>query len=205
MSRHSARCGFTLVEVIVALAVGGIVILTGFGALATVRDRSEHAVAETSFMLEGATARATLIDWLGMARLQASELNAAFTGLDAVESGLPSDELTFPTRARTPLGTSTTVVRLLVDTDFETPETGLVAEFVGVLGAEPRRMELVSKVTGMRIRYLPDVPGDVEWAESWVGQSELPRAIEISLDARPNDPLPALLALPIRVPLTTLR
>ena len=199
------RSGFTLVEVIVALAVGGIVLLTGFGALATVRDRSEHVMAETSLMLEGATARTTLIEWLGMARLQASELNAAFSGLDAVESDLPSDEVTFPTRARTPLGTPTTVVRLFVDTDFETPERGLVAEFVGALGAEPRRMELVSNVTGMRIRYLPDVAGDVEWSESWVGQSELPRAIEISLDGRPPDSLPALLTLPIRVPLTTLR
>ena len=202
MSRRDGRAGFTLVEVVVALAVGGIVVLTGFATLATLRDRSEHAVEATTAVLEGATARATLIDWLSGARLQATELSAAFVGLDAGETGLPSDELTFPTRARTPLGTPTTVVRLLVDTDIETPEVGLVAELVGSLLVEPYRMQVLPEVTGMRIRYLPDVAGTVEWAESWMGQNQLPRAVEVQLE---GGSLPPLLLLPIRVPLPTLR
>jgi prepilin-type N-terminal cleavage/methylation domain-containing protein len=193
--------GFTLIEVIVGLAVGGVVLLTGFSALAAVRDRSEHANEATIAALEGATARATLIDWIGTAEMTSTELGVTFQGLDAREQGLPSDEITFPTRAETPRRVPVTAIRLFLDTDPETFERGLVAEFVGMLGEPPSRLELAPQATGLLIRYLPATQGPVEWAESWVGLNELPRAVEIVLQESPADPLPPLLRMPIRVPL----
>jgi prepilin-type N-terminal cleavage/methylation domain-containing protein len=198
------RGGFTLVEVVVGVAVGGIVLTAGFAALATVQDRSVHARDAAVLALEGATARATLVEWLATAQLQSSELGVRFEGLDAEEHGLEWDELSFPMRAPTILRAPATHVRLFLDTDPETPERGLVAELIGRLGDLPRRVELVPGATGLLIRYLPAVDGPVEWAESWVGQP-LPRAVELMLLDDPADPLPALLRFPIRVTMATLQ
>ena len=133
--------------------------------------------------------------------MRSTELGIDFQGLDAREQGIPADEITFPTRADTPRRVPVTAVRLFLDTDPETAERGLVAEFVGMLGEQPSRLELAPQVTGLLIRYLPAGQGPVEWTESWVGLNELPRAVEVVLEQSPADPLPPLLRLPIRVPL----
>lgn len=223
MTRRGARAGFTLVEVIVGLAVGGIVLVAGFTALATVQDRSLHAREATTHALEGATARALLVEWLATATLTASVIQTRFEIVNGRLLGLTWDEITFPTRARTPLRTPVTGVRLYVDTDPMTPETGLVAELVGSLLMEPTRMEIDPRVTGLLIRYLPVGEGPMEWVgssggpeafpgavrvaavEGAVTLQQLPRAVELTLLSDPTNPLPPLLALPIRIPLATLQ
>jgi prepilin-type N-terminal cleavage/methylation domain-containing protein len=193
--------GFTLLEVMVALTVGGIVLMAGMAALTTVQDRSEHAALATTGVREAAAVRATIIDWLSSAQASSRELSVSFEGLDAKEQDLAWDEISFPTRSMTPLRTSPTAVRFFVDIDPETPEYGLVAELVGRPGEEPRRVELVPQAIGLDIRYLPFVDGPVEWSESWVGQTSLPMAVELTLREDPEAPLPPLLKLPIRVAL----
>lgn len=203
--RRDARAGFTLVEVVVGLAVGGIVLMAGFAALATVQDRSGHAREATTAALEGSALRGTLIEWLSTAQLGSTALGVQFEGLDVGEHGVAWDELTFPMRASSPLRAPVTGVRLYVDTDPDTPERGLVAELIAQREGEPVRVELAPQATGLLIRYLPAVDGPVEWAESWVGQAQLPRAVELTLLDAPGDPLPPLLRLPVRVAMATLR
>jgi prepilin-type N-terminal cleavage/methylation domain-containing protein len=199
------RGGFTLVEVVVGVTVGGVVLMAGFAALATIRDNSVGAREATTVALEGATARAALTEWLATAQLQSTELAVRFEGLDAAESDLEWDEISFPMRAPSPLRTPVTQVRLFIDTDPETPERGLVAELVGLRGELPTPVELIPAATGLLIRYLPAVDGPVEWAESWLDQQGLPRAVELTLLDSPEEPLPPLLRLPIRVALATLQ
>jgi hypothetical protein len=179
--------------------------MAGFAALATVRDNSVAAREATTIALEGATARAALTEWLATAQLQSTELAVRFEGLDATESDLEWDELSFPMRAPSPLRTPVTYVRLFIDTDPETPERGLVAHMIGLRGEEPRPVELVREATGLLIRYLPAVDGPVEWAESWLDQPQLPRAVELTLVDTPEEPLPPLLRLPIRVAMAILQ
>ena len=200
-----AARGFTLIEVIVGLAVGGIVLLIGFTALATVQDRSDHIAASGDRALEGAASRAAIIEWLSAAGLRSTELSIEFSGLDARELSLPADELTFPTRAPTPRRAAVTGIRLFIDVDPLTRERGLVAHFTGMLGETPTAMEIAPQATNLFIRYLPVSDTEVEWQESWTAQGQLPRAVEIVLMDNPADPLPALLKMPIRVPLATLR
>ncbi len=197
----TGSAGFTLIEVMVAIAVGGIVLLAGMSALTSVQDRSEYALQATTEAREAAAVRSTLIDWLTSAEVSSQELAVSFEGQDAEEQDLLWDELSFPTRSRTALRMSPTAVRLYLDVDPETPEYGLVAELIDRIGAEPGRMELVPQAVGLTIRYLPNVDGPVEWAESWVGQRQLPRAVEMTLLDTPEDPLPPLLKMPIRVAL----
>ncbi|MEX1258844.1 MAG: prepilin-type N-terminal cleavage/methylation domain-containing protein [Gemmatimonadota bacterium] len=201
----SRSAGFTLVEMLVALTVAGIALAAGFGALTSLQDRSTHARDATTAALESAASRDLIVNWLVGARRGDSDLGEVFEGRDAAELSLVSDELYFPTTARTPLDTPTTLVRLYLDFDPNTPERGLVAELVGRQADEPVRMELAPQVLGMEIRYRPDVDGQVEWAASWMAQDALPRAVEIVLFDDPADPMPPLLALPIRVALATLQ
>jgi prepilin-type N-terminal cleavage/methylation domain-containing protein len=193
------EAGFTLIEVLVALAVGAIVLTAGMAALATVHDRSEHARMANAEALEAAAVRSTLIDWLSSTQNVSQELGARFEGRSADESELVWDELTFPTRARTSLRVPMTVIRLFIDEDPATREQGLVAELVGRLGDEPVRLELVPQAVGLRLRYLPYADPPVEWSPGWVGQPQLPRAVELTLFDLPEHPLPPLLRLPLRV------
>ena len=200
-----ARPGFTLIELIVALTVASLALAAGFAALGFVRDRGLHAEDAARVALSGATQRALLMDWLTNARL-AAPAGENFVGEDHEVNNKPMDTLFFPTTARTPLDGTHTIIGLYIDEDPETPETGLVAEMVGVvLGSEERRMELVPAAGAMNIRYRPDADGDFEWSESWGNNSQLPRGIEITLYPVDGDTLPQLLRLPIRVALGVAR
>lgn len=232
-----ARGGFTLMEVIVSLVVSSIALAAGFATLSFVEERSRAGEVAAIEALEGAAGRMLLIDWLAGAR-RSSPVRAVsfdqlvvnrestdprsafgvndapvtwtntFTGLSGEENGLATDEIIFPTTARTPLHVPNTIVHLYVDVDEQTPERGLVAELTERPLDVPRRVELLPQVANMELRYLPDVEGgvdDVEWEPGWAGRDALPKAVELVLFAAPGDSLPPLLRYPIRVPLGTLR
>lgn len=206
------RDGFTLIELMVGLAVASIALVAGFSAVGIVHERGLQAEEVNRATLSGATQRSLLVDWLASARYQAAlgtgedRQVARFEGLDAEASGLSADELIFPTTARTPVNESTTVVRLFLDSDDETPEVGLVAELRGPgILAIPRFVELAPSAAGMEIRYLPEADGPGEWVDGWLGMQTIPRGVEIVLTPTAGESLPPLLQLPIRVALPSLR
>jgi prepilin-type N-terminal cleavage/methylation domain-containing protein len=205
MPRARVRPGFTLVEVLVGMTVAALALGAAFAALSFVGDRSRDAEAAATTALEGAVAREMLVDWLSGARFRAPNRAGEFQGLDAEENGLDNDELYLPTTAMTPLHASTTVVRLFIDEDEDTPARGLVAELTEHVQDEPMRVELVPQAVRLELAFLPDVPDAEEWLPAWVGQGGLPRAVELLLSAAPGDSLPPLLRMPIRVALGTLR
>jgi prepilin-type N-terminal cleavage/methylation domain-containing protein len=196
-----ARGGFTLLEVLVGLTVASIAITAGVLALGAVQDRTEHAEAASVAAISGATQRALLVEWLAGARTRATT-GERFEGMQNDEGGRLVHRLVLPTTARTPLGVTSSVVGLYIDTDPETPERGLVAELSGaVFGGEIRRMELVPEAGVLYVRYLTDVDGLPVWDDTWSGRNRLPRLIEITLEAARGESLPPLLQFPIRVAL----
>jgi prepilin-type N-terminal cleavage/methylation domain-containing protein len=201
----TGRRGFTLVEVLVGMAVAALALTAGFAALSFVQDRADQAEAAMVPAIAGAATRALLTEWLAGARSRAPNRGERFYGLDAEQSSLPSDELVFPTTARTPLSVGTTVVRLYVDFEDSTAERGLVAELTERPGDVPSRVELLPEVSAIELRYLPDVAEATEWLPSWVDANSLPLAVELTLSTSPPDSLPTLLRLPLRVPLEAAR
>jgi prepilin-type N-terminal cleavage/methylation domain-containing protein len=194
--------GFTLLEVIVGIAVGGVVLLAGFAALATVHDRSTHTLEAMTPTVEGAGVRATLVAWLSGAQLRAEEIQTDFQFLPARDTGADSDELTFPTRAPTPLEVPVTEVRLRV---VEAPEGGpgatlLVAELRYGIGDEPLIIPLVPGIRALRILCYPNEDGARGWEEDCTPSlQQLPRGIELRLETDHPERLPPLLRYPIRV------
>jgi prepilin-type N-terminal cleavage/methylation domain-containing protein len=202
------RAGFTLLEVLVGLIIASIALTAGFAALTFVADRAQAAEVATLEALEGATTRALLVDWLTGARGRSPNRAGSFQGQDGEAQGLDTDELIFPTTARTPLHVPNTLIRLYIDEDDETPERGLVAEMIERLQDEPRRFELVPSAARLTLRYLPDMAGapGIEWLDGWITtQTRLPRAVEIVLEPARGDSLPVLLRYPIRVTMGTLQ
>src|SRR5690606_18860859 len=112
--------GFTLIELMVALAVASIALVAGFTAVGIVHEQGVRAVEANRTALSGATQRSMLVDWLAGARFQAAigtgedRQVVRFEGLDAEADGLPSDELVFVTTSRTPVNDITSVVRLFI-------------------------------------------------------------------------------------------
>ncbi len=211
--RGDGRRGFTLLEVLVGIAVGGIVILAGFAALATVQDRSDHALEALLPAVEGAGVRATLVDWLSGAQLRAEEIDSDFQFLPATLTGADSDEIVFPTRAPTPLDVPVTEVRLRVVEAAELDggrgsrpglsgrgNTLLVAELRYGIGEEPRVLPLVPGVRALRIRCHPVEDGAPGWVEDCTPRlQQIPRGIELHLELDEPERLPPLLRIPIRV------
>ena len=202
----TTRQGFTLMEVLVGLTVAALALSAGFATLAFLSDREEPVDTVSALALRGATTRRLLIGWLSEARLQAYRRGPVFQGFDLEERGTSSDELNFPTRASTPLGVGTTIVRLFIDRDEQTPQRGLVAELTERLSDEPRVVELVPEAGALEINYLMPIEGSTgEWLPTWVDSRRLPKAIRLALSAAAPDTLPSLLRYPILVALETTR
>jgi prepilin-type N-terminal cleavage/methylation domain-containing protein len=218
--------GFTLIELVVALAVTGVALAFAVAAFAQVVDLRETFKENVDHGLAAAAARAAITAWVREARLESSS-GAVFSGMDsrfdgslmsasALESsvgdseqsnqraGIADDELTLTTAAQTLLGIPLTTVRIFVDRDPGTFEQGLVAELRQPEGLESRTVVLDAFATGLDVRYLSSVTGESRWLPSWISSSVLPRGVEIRVLHEPPsevDEAYPLLALPIRVAL----
>jgi len=197
--------GFTLMEVLIGLTVAALALTAGFATLGFISDTDEPVDVASALALRGATTRNLLTEWLGEARYQAGRRGESFQGLDGEVYGIESDELIFPTTASTPLGVGTTVVRLFIDDDRDTPERGLVAEIKELPADEPRLVELVPEAGSLELRYLLPIEGTMgEWMDGWLS-NRLPQAIRLTLGPNRYDTLPPLLQYPLLVPLETTR
>jgi type II secretory pathway pseudopilin PulG len=189
----------TLVELVVGLTVASALLAAGYAGLTTALDRREAAVTVLEADLEALATRSALREWLEGTRM-VSESNAPlFSGADALYEDISDDQISFLTTGLTPLGTRIASVRVFVDRDPETPETGLVADFAAWLGTERIRMELLPEATGLEVRYRSALLAGRTWHPSWFSSSVLPAGVELTVLG--DVELHPLLAAPIRVAL----
>ncbi|HZR83059.1 MAG TPA: type II secretion system protein GspJ [Candidatus Binatia bacterium] len=186
--------GFTLLEVLVALAIAAIVVLAEvapFQRAIASRDRAEAALDRTS------AARITLQriaeEVQGAVPVPGRRFAVADTTFD-----LPSSDLTLATTASHRLSSGPRDPIEMVRYHLEPPargETGgrLVKEqlpSVASAGVEPLRAVVLEGVAGFRARVLPRA--GQPWADTWQGgdggkPEDLPRAVELEIAlADPN-------------------
>ena len=193
------RSGFTLLELTVALAVGGAAIAAGYATLATLVDHRRAAEQATAATQHAFALRATLSDWLAGARVDAQGSTPTFRGLDGRHEALADDEITFLTAASTPLGDGVALVRIFVARDANGQPCGLAAELSEWHGGRHSTVMLDSNVAGLDISYRSGVFTAPKWLDSWVSGTVLPGGVRISLLAAPHDSLAPLLREPIAV------
>lgn len=179
--------GFTLVELLVALVLAGVVALLVYGAAAAGSD-TEAQLRERRLALQTVRAfRATLADALRNARPSRLRSDTVFRlepGQDA--AGRPRDRLTFVTAGALPPLTADAdwTVTLAPSPDGVT----LVATPVGL--AEPMPVVLrLPGFTGLDVRVLAVSPVR-EWTKRWAFPRLVPPAVELTFwtDAGPAGP-----------------
>lgn len=195
-----SRRGLTLIELLVALSITGLVMVSGYGALSVMVDHRARVMTATDAVASAAAKRRMLEGWLRGARLTI-EGDATFEGLHGVERDRPDDALTFVTNAPTPIGSQETLIHVYIDRDEKTPERGLTVNLTDRKGGASRRLEVDARATGLDIRYLSGLFGKRAWLDSWVSTTVLPSAVSLTASAAPADSLPSLLRAAIVVPL----
>jgi len=198
----TCRWGLTLIELLVALTITGMVMSAGYGALSVLVDRRAPLIAATDAVAEAAAKRRLLVDLLSGARLTV-ERDARFEGVRGVDANRSDDELAFMTNAPTPLGVPETDVRLYLDRDGDTPERGLMVELRDRKLGGPQRIEIEPNATGLEVRYLSGILGQRAWLDSWVSTTVLPSGVRLTISSEQPDSVAALLRLPLVVRLGT--
>ena len=204
MTPHRPRAGITLMELIVALVVTGMVAAIGASAFGTVVDSRARTREVTYEITNAAATRSVLVSWLSSGRVSSiAERMPTATGLNLADD---DDALLVVATTSTPLNSGETVVHLYIDRDEETPEKGLVAELESLdLASDEvqttvnRVVQLDSTVSGLLVEYLD------EQARRWIPRREAvtrsPIAVRMTLSATFPDTLPSLLQLPIVQPM----
>jgi len=198
------RRGFTMIELMVALAISGIVAAAAYAAVRFAADASVRLREARTSALSGAAARLTLEGWLRAAAF----IDGAdrFVGLDRRTEGRPMDELTYGVADAGAHHPGPHRVRLWIDRSPSTRAGGLVAELTpiraGVL-APPETLEIAPGAVGLRMRYWVRVFGKDRWVDGWESSKELPRAIELHVigpaGTAPAVPLARLWSVPMVV------
>jgi prepilin-type N-terminal cleavage/methylation domain-containing protein len=208
---RSSERGFTLAELLVALALTGLVVAAAHGALTAVADGAARSRAAREPVVAGAGGRALLESWLRAAGLP--EGAGPFQGTHP-NNPIPADELSFAVVDAGALRPGPHRVRLWVDRDPLTPGRGLLAEVTPILGggtAVAETLAIAPLATGLSLRYRVEIDGRKRWVTEWESNTVLPEAVELRLSrlsrvrlgAADDDGIPPLLLLPIVVPMGT--
>jgi type II secretory pathway pseudopilin PulG len=182
----------TLMELVIALLITGMIAAIGAGAFSSVLDNRAAARVATHGVTSAAATRALLVSWLSSGRFS-SDAQRPPTAT-TLNLGEDDDALVVVVNTPTPINYTEAVVHLFVDRDPETPERGLVAEMQSLEAATMARTELDSAVSGLLVEYLEEATN--RWVARKEGVVRNPRAMRMTLSARAPDTLPPLLRLP---------
>jgi len=209
------RRGVTLMELIVALTVTGLMAAVGTTAFGSIIDSRRIVRESTTATERSAALRESLRQWLLPASMQlqqgrvpggrttttvrastSSPTMRTQNGADGVTAAVTDgDELVFTTTAPNPANAPNARMRLFIDTDEATPETGLTLEYQVNLQMPLQRRQLDSTVQAMTIEYLDRTTG--RWYPASEAATIRPKGMKITLQAAEGDSIPPLTGLPM--------
>lgn len=214
-SRHTrVRSGVTLMELIVALTITGFMAAVGTATFTSIID-NRHLIRESTAPIERASAlRETIRQWLLPATIQIQtgvptgrgasttmrttvNNRISSNGADGVGAAAVSkeDELVFATSAPNPANAPNARLRLFIDTDEETPETGLTLEYQVTVQAPLQRRMLDSTITGMTVEYLNRQNN--QWVTAANAMGIRARAVRLTLNSADETTSVPLMSLPM--------
>lgn len=165
-----SRRGMTLMELVIGIAITGIMAATGVAAFGSIIDH-RRIIHDASLSTERTGAlREMITSWISAGQIQiqvggvprglaggrgaggaASRGGANIAAVTAAQGS--ADELTFTTQALNPSMIANVRIRLYVDGDANTPEKGLTIEYQPNLQLPLVRKMLDSTIDSLRIEY----------------------------------------------------
>ena len=218
MTFPRSRRGMTLMELVIGLAITGMMAAAGAATFASVIDH-RRIIQTSAITLERATAlRGMIQSWLyaGTVQIQRGGGPRGLSSAATFIGGRPNasllnnmasvsaaqaagDEITFTTTAANPAGLGTVRIRMFIDADAHTPEKGLTIEYQPNAQQPLVRQMLDSTIDTLKVEFL-----DTR-TNRWIHSSEAAtisqwRAYRITLLHGEHGPLPAILEIPMIFP-----
>lgn len=188
------RRGFTLLELLVALVLAGVVALLVCGAIHAGADTEARLVAGRRRWQSQQAMRTLIEDALRNARPALRAGDAAFALQTRTSpDGVPQDRLTFVARGGFPPLTGDADWRVTIE---ETP-AGLAAVAIPLGTRAPARIAgTLAGITGIEIRVQPPAGGP--WIRQWTLPAAFPRAVALTFwsDSGPSG-APLRVSLPL--------
>ena len=221
-----ARSGLTLMELVIALAITGMMAAAGASAFTSVIDH-RRVLREASVSTERAAAlRQTIESWIdagtvqiqqgggprgltrGAATRGAAGVAGGASGSNAMNAAAVSaaqavgDEVSFTTTALNPSLLPNVRIRLYVDGDNNTPEKGLTIEYQPNAQMPLVRRMLDSTIDTLKVDFLDTRTG--QWFDAQQAATVTPRAVRLTLRSSDSTSAP-ILGLPMIFPIGTQR
>jgi type II secretory pathway pseudopilin PulG len=211
-----ARGGMTLMELVIGITITGLMALTGAGAFASIIDHRKIIRESTVATERAAALRDMLRTWISSGQVQIQQ-GGGPRGLTRTTIGMTSgsmtatnvsartmvvagaqatgDELVFTTNALTPSMLPNVRIRLYIDADANTPETGLAMEYQPNIQTPIVRRGIDSSIGTLVVEFLDRRTG--RWFRATEAATIQSRAVRVTLLPAEGDTLPALLQLPM--------
>jgi len=171
--RPRARAGMTLMELVIGLAITGMMAAAGASAFASIIDHRKTIRESSAATERGSALRETIRSWIiaGTIQIQIGGGPRGLTrgvGTTSPSRGASStaavsaaqaigDEITFTTQAVNPSMLANTRMRLYIDGDANTPEHGLCIEYQPNAQQPIVRKMLDSTVDTLHVEYLDGI------------------------------------------------
>ena len=232
----NTRRGMTLIELVIALVITGMMAVMGTATLSSIIDHRRSILSGTTELERASALRDQLRTWmlsgtvqivtggatrgLGRAGTTVSANTITFTGgtnaAAAIPGGMPGstsnngitsavaagDEITFVTTADNPAHAPSARMRLFIDGDASTPETGLTLEYQASTATPLERMQLEPTIGVLKVEFLDQRTN--QWVESTQVAAITPIAARLSMQPYDGGRLPGILQLPLVFPMASL-
>jgi prepilin-type N-terminal cleavage/methylation domain-containing protein len=208
-----SRSGMTLLELVIALVITGLMAGVGYSAFSGIIDNQQRVEQASVTTERAATLRETIHTWLesgtvtvqqgglprGFGRSGATLRTVSASGTAAVQSVTPAvvtgDVLSFTTQAPNPANAPQATMKLFVDDDPTTPEVGLTVEYQASAQSPLLRRQLEASIDTMVIEYLDDRTN--RWYPAVDAATIRPKAVRITLHAPTWSEFAGLLSMPM--------
>jgi len=166
-----ARAGMTLMELVIGLAITGMMAAAGAGAFASIIDHRRIILSASAATERGAALRETIRSWIvagniqiqigggprgltrGLGTANPTARGASSTAAVSAAQAI-GDEVTFTTQAVNPSMLANVRMRMYIDGDANTPEKGLTIEYQPNLQQPLVRKMLDSTIDTLHVEYL---------------------------------------------------
>ena len=219
------RKGMTLMELVVALAITGMMAAMGAATFSSIIDHRRIIVASTGELERASALRDQIRTWMLSGQVQvvtggatrglgrnSNIIAAGSIATSPIQSGMAGsgitaavaggDEITFVTTAPNPSDAPSVRMRLFIDADPNTPESGLTLEYQPSTATPLKRIQLEPSIGVLKVEFLDQRTN--QWIESTQGAAVTPIAVRLSMQPYDGGRLPGILQLPMIFPIGTL-